>query len=94
MVSTVLTKLQLRESYSHCHTVIRQLGFATRARDATSAILFVKIALREFDDIYVVPSLQNGLVCKIGVWFAKRHGPRPICKSGDPTNEVCKNLAA
>ena len=66
MVSTVLTKLQLRESYSHCHTVIRQLGFATRARDATSAILFVKIALREFDDIYVVPSLQNGLVCKIG----------------------------
>ena len=39
--------------------------------------------------IYVVPSLRNGLVCKLGLWSAKWLGSRPVCKSDALTTEVC-----
>ena len=41
-------------------------------------------------NVYVTPSLQNGLVCKLGVWFAKRLGPSPVCKVRPLIGGVCK----
>ena len=38
----------------------------------------------------VRPSLRNGLVCKLGVRFAKWLWPRPVCKIRPLTGSVCK----
>jgi hypothetical protein len=40
--------------------------------------------------IYVPPRLRNGLVCKLGVRFAKWLWPRPVCKVRPLTGGVCK----
>jgi hypothetical protein len=45
--------------------------------------------------VYVTPRLRNGLVCKLGVWFAKRLEPRPVCKPGEQATQPTRfaNLA-
>ena len=70
---------------SHGHDIASMAEHAEQLARAAARTRRVGAGRWVYIDVYVTPSLRNGLVCKPGLWSAKWHGSRPVCKSDSLT---------